>query len=113
MTDPGLPDQVVLRPGEEHVLRLPSRGLAGFRWETAVEGSAVEVVHEVSTPEVAPGAAGDELVTLRAKTVGRATVTVVRRRRWGPPGKTERVETARIDVAVVEGEERRLSERSR
>lgn len=103
MNDPGFPDELMLRPGQEHVLRLPSRGLSGYRWETAVEGSAVELERATPPPGGAPGAAGDELVTVRAVTVGRATVTVVRRRRWGPPAGTGELETARIAVAVVEG----------
>jgi predicted secreted protein len=102
VTEPEFPGELVLRPGESHVLRLPGRGLSGYRWEPAVEGSAVEIHRESSASGGAPGAAGDELVTLRAVTIGRATVTVVRRRRWGPPGEAAEAETVRIDIAVVD-----------
>jgi len=95
--EPELPAELVLRPGESHVLRLPGRGLSGYRWETLVEGSAVELHRESSAPGGAPGAAGDELVTLRAVTVGQATVTVLRRRRWGPAPEAD----AGLRIAVV------------
>ena len=70
------------------MLRLPGRGLSGYHWETVVEGSAVEVVHEMPAPESAPGAAADEQLKVRAVAPGEAKVTVVRRRRWGPPEAT-------------------------
>jgi predicted secreted protein len=88
VTDPELPGELELRPGESRVLRLPGRGVSGYRWETAVEGSAVEVKREVSAPGGAPGAAGDEQLTVTALAPGEATVTVARRRRWGPPTAT-------------------------
>jgi predicted secreted protein len=101
VTAPDLPAELVLGPGEEHVLRLPSRGLSGYRWETTVEGSAVELQRETEAAGVAPGAAGDELVTVRAMAPGEATVTVARRRRWGPPETA--AETVKVVVRVSVG----------
>jgi predicted secreted protein len=99
-------ERVRLRPGETHVLRLPGRGLSGYRWEPAVDGSAVDVESAVDRtgedpPGVGPGAGGAQVFTLRAVEVGRAVVTLTRRRRFGPP--EENAETRTLIVDVTDG----------
>jgi predicted secreted protein len=77
-----------LRPGEEHPVRLPSLGPAGYNWVPRVEGD--DAVAEVEPgPREPPstnavGAGGHELFTVRALRPGATEIRFEQRRPWEP-----------------------------
>ena len=97
------PTVVTLRAGEEHRVRLPGLGTAGYRWMPAVEGD--EGVAEVSDAGPAPlanrriGTSADELFDIRAVGPGATRVRFVQRRPFEPddvPPADERVVEVRV-----------------
>jgi predicted secreted protein len=77
---------VELQVGDEHVLRLPGQGTAGYRWarEAVDDDSVAEVSdRQVEEPESeAAGASGSELFRVRALAAGSTRISFAQRRPW-------------------------------
>jgi predicted secreted protein len=82
------PSVVNLRAGEEHRVRLPGLGTAGYRWMAVVEGGAgVAEVSDAGVAELADrriGTSADELFDIRAIGPGVARVRFAQRRPFEP-----------------------------
>jgi predicted secreted protein len=78
------PNVVNLRAGEEHRVRLPGLGTAGYRWMPVVEGEdGVAEVSDAGVAELANkriGTSADELFDIRAVGPGAARVRFEQRR---------------------------------
>ena len=91
---------VDLAVGEDHRVRLPGLGTAGYRWMAAVEGD--EGVVDVIAAGVAQpanrriGTSADELFDIRAIGPGVARVRFLQRRPFEPD------DVPPVDVQVVE-----------
>jgi hypothetical protein len=94
------PSEVLLRVGEEKILRLDGFSSGGYRWQARVVPPGRVVTASVTpAPETATGKASrDELVVLRGEAAGRATVEVTLGRSW----ESAPVERHTIDVVVDE-----------
>jgi predicted secreted protein len=82
-------DEVELRSGEEHSVRLEGLGTAGYRWRPEVEGDAEAVEVRSAGTEAAEGsgvvgAGATEVFTVRANRPGEVTVRFLQRRPWEP-----------------------------
>lgn len=101
--------RILLKPGESHTLRLPSRGPAGYDWILTLEGdeSAVDVLRSaalspgMSAPPLSPGQGIDQLFTVLAVSSGHVVIRFEQRLPFEPeePPVDERV----LDVTVEEG----------
>jgi hypothetical protein len=99
-----VPSEVVVRVGEEVMLRLPGLAGAGYRWESQVDGDADTVAISLSlAPEASGGArtisSRDEIVTIRGRRPGRVRVRLAPRRSWEPTASASGAHE--LDVAVV------------
>ena len=97
------PNIVNLRAGEEHRVRLPGLGTAGYRWMAVVEGDAgVAEVSDAGVAELADrriGTSADELFDIRAIGHGVARVRFEQRRPFEPdavPPADEQVVEIRV-----------------
>jgi predicted secreted protein len=97
------PKVVTLRAGEEHRVRLPGLGTAGYRWMPAVEGDAgAAEVSDAGLAELANrriGTSADELFDIRAVRPGVARVRFAQRRPFEPddvPPADEQVVEVRV-----------------
>jgi predicted secreted protein len=97
------PSVVNLRAGEEHRVRLPGLGTAGYRWMAVVEGDAgVAEVSDAGVAELADrriGTSADELFVIRAIGPGVARVRFAQRRPFEPddvPPADEQVVEVRV-----------------
>ena len=97
------PSVVNLGVGEEHRVRLPGLGTAGYRWMPAVEGDAgVAEVSDAGVAELANrriGTSADELFDIRAVRPGVARVRFEQRRPFEPddvPPADEQVVEVRV-----------------
>jgi predicted secreted protein len=81
-------DVVELRVGDEHAVRLPGLGTAGYRWTPQPEaGEGVVEVHAAGAAAPASDAVGsssDELFTIQAIGPGVTVVRFAQRRPWDP-----------------------------
>ena len=93
-------NQINLRVGERHVVRLEGLGAAGYEWMPEIEGEGVSVekVRDPSQEEVDPGSmpAGQsfpEAFRIEGRAPGRATIRFLQRRPWeaGAPPANEHV----------------------
>jgi predicted secreted protein len=97
-------DTLRLRQGEQHVVRLPGLGAAGYHWTVRVEGDAESVDVSVDTDsaldraELLAGASVDERATISGRRRGAATVYLEQRRPWEREGTP--VDRRTIDVEV-------------
>ena len=98
-----MPSVVSLRAGEEHRVRLPGLGTAGYRWSAAVDrGEGVAEVTDAGVVELANarvGTSADELFDIRAVAPGVARVRFVLRRPFEPddvPPADEQVVEVRV-----------------
>lgn len=103
MSPEAQPSVVNLRAGEEHRVRLPGLGTAGYRWMPAVEGDAgVAEVSDAGLAELANrriGTSADELFDIRAVGPGVARVRFAQRRPFEPadvPPAAEQVVEVRV-----------------
>jgi predicted secreted protein len=96
----GQPNVVNLRAGEQHRVRLPGLGSAGYRWMPVVEGDeGVAEVGDAGVAELANrrvGTSADELFDIRAVGPGVARVRFAQRRPFEPD------DVAPADEQVVE-----------
>ena len=97
------PSVVNLRAGDEHRVRLPGLGTAGYRWMAVVEGDAgVAEVSDAGVAELADrriGTSADELFDIRAIGPGVARVRFAQRRPFEPddvPPADEQVVEVRV-----------------
>ena len=86
-----MPEQMVLRTGDETTIRLPGLGSAGYEWSVTVDDGGSVSVEEVevaregppgpagSTP---PGSSRDQVFRLAAVRIGEALVRFEQRRPW-------------------------------
>ena len=103
MSPEAQPNVVNLRAGEEHRVRLPGLGTAGYRWMPAVEGDAgVAEVSAAGLAELANrriGTSADELFDIRAVAPGVARVRFAQRRPFEPddvPPAAEQIVEVRV-----------------
>jgi predicted secreted protein len=70
--------------GDRIVLRLPENGGTGYQWSLRELGRNLEVESNYVQlpPGARPGAAGERIVTLRARSPGHATVVLQLQRPW-------------------------------
>ena len=99
-----VPSEVVVRVGQEVMLRLPSLAGAGYRWESQVDGDVDAVAISLSlAPESSGGARNissrDEIATIRGRRPGRARVRLAPRRSWELTASASGAHE--VDVAVV------------
>jgi predicted secreted protein len=99
-----VPGEVIVRVGEEVMLRLPSLAGAGYRWESQADGDVDAVAVSLSlAPEPAAGAritsSRDEIVTIRGRRPGKARVRLAPRRSWEPTASASGAHE--LDVTVV------------
>lgn len=97
-----VPEELRLRVGEEHTLRLPGLATAGYRWQAAIEDEGVATVSSRFDSGEATGAARtassrDELVTVSGRAEGTTRLSLVQRRSWEGGGDP----IARHDVVVT------------
>lgn len=100
--------QVSLRPGEEHVLRLPARGSAGYDWYPELEGppGVIDVKRSSESPARGPAgspprtASTDTLIHIRGMRPGDTALMLEHRRPREAGG--EPLERKRILVEVVD-----------
>ena len=82
-------NQINLRVGERHVVRLESLGAAGYEWMPEIEGEGVTIEkvrdpsqEEVDTASIPAGQSFPEVFRIEGRAPGRATVRFVQRRPW-------------------------------
>lgn len=96
---------IEIRSGQRKVLRLPGRGTAGYSWGCELDGDpdVVKVTIEPApVSEIAgkpPGTSTDELITIEARRLGRATIRLTHRRAWEQAGRT--LDERTVEVSVV------------
>jgi predicted secreted protein len=97
-------DEVLeLRAGEQHLVRLPGLGTAGYRWSARIEGDpAVAAVREAgqqALPGEALGASAGEAYSIHPNRAGEVLVRFEQRRPWEPEGAEPAAEhTVRVRV---------------
>jgi predicted secreted protein len=82
-------EAIELHVGEEHRVRLPGLGTAGYAWEHSAPAAGPVAVVEAHEAEEAQherdrpaGKSADQLFTIRALRPGKAAVTFRQRRPW-------------------------------
>jgi predicted secreted protein len=97
---------LVLRPGEDHEVVLPSLGGAGYVWQHEVDGDdgVIEVVRRRGAPPAGrvAGRATPEVVHIAARNLGTVTVRLRQRRPW--ESGVEPRATLRVTVEVTDRE---------
>lgn len=81
------------------VVRLPENGATGYEWVVTEVGAALDVASSelVLPDELAPGAAGQRIVTVRPRGTGRARLVMQLRRAW----ESEPIEQFELEVDVT------------
>ncbi len=94
-----VPAALTLRVGQEHQIRLPSLGTAGYVWTAQATGDSVEVSHtRGSDSPASPGASSDEIIVIRPLSPGSATVRLEQRRPWAVGDDPHDSATIRVTV---------------
>lgn len=89
--------QVTVNTGDRVVIRVEENATTGYQWSLVGEPAPLQLETSELVPaaDLAPGAAGERRVVLRARGGGRATVVLELRRAWeagAPPARSFGVE---------------------
>ncbi len=87
-------------PRDRVVVRLPENGSTGYQWSITEITDPLEVESDelVLPSELVRGAAGQRVVTIRARGIGRGRVALKLQRRW----ESEPVEHFELEVDVAD-----------
>ena len=95
-----VPGTLTLRVGQEHQIRLPSLGTAGYIWTAESNGGSVEISHTRGSEKPQhPGGSTDEIIVIHSLTAGSATVRLEQRRPWEVGAEPR--QSASIQVTVL------------